>query len=624
MKKKIVCLALALLMVLPMLAGCSQNKDIDDINQEASRYTTTLNVWLITESKLVADASALINAGLTPNKKTEDLTDAQKATVAAMTEEQLAAWNQVYNISEEINKLTKAQYKTKLNLKYFLESDYYAAVEAAFAEHETNINAGNVTGKNETEETILNEYGIPELKYPTVADYEVDLLYLGDYGKYANYADNDWLIDLRTHLENAAVKLSSYVSLSYLMSATLNDNLYALPNNHGVGEYVYVMADKELMEEYSNDLSSATLYDSNFKSYLNYIFGEYTGSDKVYPIYTDNQSGKIDLDFAHYWSYDFDTTPGYALQTPNDFSIFGDSYANKAELGNSNLLADNAYMTALANKAYYEKTAGFVTTDPEAKAAVRVVRGGYELKAQYEAQGYEVMVMQYPELTDAEIYSSLFAVGAYTVNAERSAEILTFLNTDAEVRNLLQYGIVGENYTLENVTVDGKDYVWAKATKDNVYVMDVNKTGNVFLTYPSSAEDVLRWEYEKAQNLEMVVYPTLGLNYDASDKLDEKNLRIISAVSEAVADLLAQMSADEITALYHLAAGVVTNNTDMANLILSPVGTDLSYTMGGQTYVIDAAALRDAIKLMKTTEIVSGVDRSPFALYSEWLKAQEI
>jgi hypothetical protein len=379
------------------------------------------------------------------------------------------------------------------------------------------------------------------------------------------------------------------------------------------------MADKDLMAGYTNDLSGATLYDSSFKGYLDYVYATYTGSNKIFPIYTDNQSGKIDLDFAHYWSYDFDSAPGFALQTPDSFSIFGDNYANKAELGNNNLLADSAYMTALANKALYEQTAGYVTTDPEAKAAVRVVTGGYELKAQYEAEGYEVLVMQYPELDDEEIYSSLFAVGAYTVNAERSAEILTFLNTDAEVRNLLQYGIENENYTLEHVTVDGEDYVWAKATNDNLYAMDVNKCGNVFLTYPSSAEDVLRWEYAKAQNLEMVTYPTLGLNYDASDLLDEKNVRIINAVSAKLAVALAAMNADEIMAVYHRA--VACNNMDMANLILGLVGADVTYTMGETTTTIDAAALSAAIGAMKSTEITAGVPRSPYALYSEWLKS---
>ena len=616
MKKKIVCLVLALLMVLPMLVGCSQDKDIDDINKEASRYTTTLNVWMITESQLVADASAWINAGLTPDKAAEKLTDAQKAIVAGMTEDQTEAWNQVYNIVEAVNKLSKSKYKTKLNLKFFTEAEYYTAVENAFAEHKYNISQGIVTGKNETEETILNEYGIPELKYPTVADYEVDILYMGNYEKYATYAANKWLIDLRTHLENAAVKLSSYVSLSYLTSAALNDSIYALPNNHGVGEYVYVMVDKDLMAGYTNDLSGATLYDSSFKGYLDYVYATYSD---VYPIYTDNQSGKIDLDFAHYWSYDFDSAPGYALQTPDQFFLFGDSYANKAELGNDNLLANSAYMTALANKAFYEQTAGYVTTDAAAKAAVRVVTGGYELKAQYEAEGYEVLVMQYPELDDEEIYSSLFAVGAYTVNAERSAEILTFLNTNAEVRNLLQYGIEDENYTLEHVMVDGNDYVWAKATNENLYAMDVNKTGNVFLTYPASAEDVLRWEYAKAQNLEMVTYPTLGLNYDASDKLDEKNVRIVNAVSAKLAVALAAMSADEIMAVYHRA--VACNNLDMANLILGIVGNDVTYTMSGTTTTIDATVLSAAISAMKVAEIQAGVDRSPFALYSEWLKS---
>ncbi|MBR2464956.1 MAG: hypothetical protein IKB41_05970 [Clostridia bacterium] len=109
MKKKIMCLLLAVLMVLPMLAGCSKEGNIDEINKEAERYTTTLNVWLITESKLVADASAVILSGITPKKeKLNLLTDAEKATVAAMTEDQKAAWYQVWEVTDSINKLTKA------------------------------------------------------------------------------------------------------------------------------------------------------------------------------------------------------------------------------------------------------------------------------------------------------------------------------------------------------------------------------------------------------------------------------------------------------------------------------------------------------------------------------------
>lgn len=621
--KKILCLLLCLLMVLPMLASCANNSSIDDINKEASRFTTTLNMWLVTESELVADASALIVSGITPKKAANNqLSEAQKATVAAMSEEQTAAWNQVFAVSEAINKLTKAKYKIQLNLKYYLEGDYYAAVEAAFAEHKKNIDAGNIALENKTEETVYNEYGIPELKYPIVPDYEVDILFLGDYSKYFTYANNGWLVDMTPHLTESAIKLNSYVDSSYLQAAVVNNMLYALPNNHVVGEYVYLLADKALLKKYTNSVDNATIYDTEFKSYLDYIHSTYNGeagAEKIYPIYS--ATGKVDLDFAHYWSYDMDATKGFATEKNNEFSIFGDSSATDAFLENNNLLADADYMKALANKTHYEKTAGYLTTSANDRAAVRIVKGGWELKSQYEAAGYEVLVMQYPELTNEEIYSSMYAIGKYSINDDRSAEIITFLNTNAEVRNILQYGVEGENYTLETEVEGEQSYTYAVPTAENLYVMDLNKTGNTFIAYANSKEGAMRLAWEKKQNLEMVKYPTLGLTFDTAYKLDENNIRAMRAISAAMADAIAGLTtADEVLTIWTRATDIK-GDWNMADLILEYIGTDTTYVdKDGNTVTIDRAAVRNALALMQKRDINSaeGALQSPYALYYNW------
>lgn len=627
MKKKIVCLLLAMLMVLPLLAGCSNDNGIDEINKEAERYTNTLNVWLITESKLVADASAVILSGITPKKeKLNLLTDAEKATVAAMTADQKAAWYQVWEVTDSINKLTKANYRTQLNLKYFLEADYYAAVEAAFATHQQNIAAGNLQQENKTEETILNEYGIPELKYPTIADYVVDILFIGDQAKYTQYANNEWLADMQGHLADSAIKLNSYVSTEYLTAAAINGLVYAIPNNHGVGEYIYMLADKELMESYTNSLSDATLYDSSFKDYLDYVYETYTGSNKIYPIYTENQDGKIEIDYAHYWSFDFDSAPGVAVQKPNDFSIFGDAYVDTKKLENTNLLTDANYMMALANKVYYEGTDGYITTDANAKAAIKVVKGSWEDRAAYEAQGYEVMVVQYPQLTDEEIYSSMFGIGAYSVSETRAAEILTYLNTDAEMRNLLQYGVEDVNYTLETVTVNEKDYVYAKATKDNVYLMDVEKTGNTLIAYPNDPDDVLRHEYDKKQNYEMVSASALGLNFSAVFKLDEDNVRIMNAVSAKLKVAIDNMTTSaEVNTLYLRALAASESDWNMVYLIREHIGEGVTYVnAAGETVEITNAMIRKAIISMRRDALEENLDalQSPYALYLDWFERE--
>ncbi|MBR2010338.1 MAG: hypothetical protein IKA06_01120 [Clostridia bacterium] len=630
MKKKIVCLMLAILMVLPLLVGCSNEGDIDDINKEAERYTSTLNVWLITESKLVVDASAVILSGITPKKESLNLlTDAEKATVAAMTEEQKAAWYQVWQVSDSINKLTKANYRTQLNLKYFLEADYYAAVEAAFAKHEENIAAGNVQVENKTEETILNEYGIPELKYPTISDYVVDILFIGDHAKYVQYANNQWLADLQGHLTDSAIKLNSYVSSRYLTAAAINGLVYALPNNHGVGEYIYMLADKELMNSYTGSLSDATLYDSDFREYLDYVYATYTGSDKIYPIYTENQDGKIEIDYAHYWNFDLNSAPGIAVQNPDQFSIFGDAYVDTKLLENTNLLTDANYMKALANKVHYEGTEGYVTTNAADKAAIKVVKGSWEMKAQYEAEGYEVMVVQYPQLTDEEIYSSMFGIGAYSVSETRAAEILTYLNTDAEVRNILQYGIEDVNYTLETVTVNEKDYVYAKATKDNVYLMDLEKTGNTLIAYPNDPDDVLRLEYDKKQNYEMIAAPTLGLNFSDVFKLDETSVRVMSAVSEKLKAAIDNMTTSAEVETLYLRAAAAQENGDwaMTYLIREYIGDGVTYTdASGATKEITNGMIRTAVILMRKTALdeTAGALQSPYALYYDWCQREGV
>jgi len=630
MKKKIVCLALALLMVLPLLAGCSNKGDIDEINKEAERYTTTLNVWLITESELVVKASKVILSGITPRKESLNLlTDAEKATVAAMSDTEKAAWYQVWQISDEINKLTKANYRTQLNLKYFLEKDYYAAVEAAFTTHNEKESAGIYETQNMTEETILNEYGIPELKYPALPDYVVDILFIGNQEKYVQYVNEEWLADMQGHLIDSAIKLNSYVSSEYLTAAAINGLVYAFPNNHGVGEYIYMLADKELMKEYK-DLSGATLYDSDFRGYLDYIHTKYTGTgenEKIYPIYTDNESGKIDIDYAHYWSFDVSTD--VAKQTPDRFSIFGDAYADTTVLENANLLADENYMKALANKVYYEGTDGYVTTTWGDKAAIKIVKGSFEKKAEYEEEGYEVLVVQYPQLTDEELYKSMFAIGEDSVNEVRAAEIIAYLNTDAEVRNLLQYGIEGVNYTLEPVykknaetgeETDEVDGYYAKSTRDNLYLMDLEKTGNTLIAHPNDPTDIHRHEYDIEQNFEMVHAPTVGMNFSDAYEIDKNNVLVLDAVSQKMKQALDSMTYQEIMTLQWRASSVnVEDVWDMVALITEHIGTDVTYVNSeNQTVTITDTMIGDALGLYTPNDKGEYSTSSPYYLYYDW------
>ena len=258
MLKKIICLALALLMVVGVLSSCSKDKDaVEEITEEASRLTTTLNMWVITESDVIASVSDLAIEGLDPEEDESNLTDEEKAKLAALSAEQKEALSQLLSINKAINKITKLKFKTKLNVKYLTEDQYYEKVEKAFVDHKAAleeqerkkreereaIKRGEAVAKPEEvkkDETVLNEYGIPELKYPEAADYQVDILFIGNEVKYRQYITNDWLVSLDEKIENSAMEIKYNVNSIFLEAAKYNGISYAIPNNEAIGEYTYL------------------------------------------------------------------------------------------------------------------------------------------------------------------------------------------------------------------------------------------------------------------------------------------------------------------------------------------------------------------------------------------------
>ena len=612
MMKKLLCLVLGLLMVVPMLASCAGDGDaVENVTNEASRYTTTLNMWVMTDDEGVDPAQAAA-------------------------------------VNEAINKITKAKFKTKLNIKYVKESEYYAKVEAALAEQAYALDNGLISkNQPDSEETIYNEYGVPELKYPEIKDYQVDILFIGDagnisgYEKYREFADKEWLVALDGFMDNTAMKLYTYIDELYFDAIQYNGLSYGIPNNTVIGEYTYLMVDKALMrDEYyytPSDFPTSSFYDVNFQKFLGYIFDSnvkngYAAGDTeyVYPLYSAD--GTVPDEFVHYWSFDFDSMSGSYILKPDEFSLFGSFYKNDylrgEKLFNDQLLFNASYANSIKNKLTWERTEGYITTDANAKAAAKFVTGGWELKAEYEKQGYEVLIMGTPRATDKDVFGSMFAVGGFEGEnsaSDRAIEIITYLNTDPELRNLLQYGIEGVNYTLETETIDEVEYQYVSYTEENKYLMDVSKTGNAFITYPDKVENIMAWEYGKKQNFEALAAPTLGMFFDfESYVIDEKSVRIVDAVSDAIAAWMEENiygEDDLATALDNLGklcpqgfAG------DKGAHLLSFTGNDLTYTYNGATETITAADLNAALTSLSRAVIddSKNATQSPYALYLDW------
>ncbi len=487
MNKKLICLLLSVLMLLSVvLTSCGKKNDddaLDDITEEASAATVTLSMYLMSEAPVGAEQEAAIE--------------------------------------NAINVLTKAKYKVKLDLTFLTADAYYAALEENLKKQSENADL-YYTEENAAEpETEKDELGIETLKYPALKPNQVDIFYFSGYDKFTAYLQAGYLNLLNEEVDGDAKALKSYLTpslLNYMKSA--NNGIYAVPTNRAIGDYTYLLLNKEVLEKTYYDTSTSaftSLTCENVQDILNTV--KTSGlKDKYVPLHSF--TGEIDVLNYQYWGM------GENGSLSNGFSVLGGAIDHSWEMGKensfstiNNIFADEAYLSQLTVLGEYKRN-GYYDAAAVANGkdfAVGYIKGGPEVLAQY-GDKYEVVTVAAPTLSTQDLYQDMFAVSAYTVSLSRSMDIITYLNTDEEIRNLLLYGIEGENYELVDSDVkdiNGDPYKQVKYLNNN-YKMDVNKTGNTLIAYTTVDQDPLLREYAKEQNRSIKVAYSMGfhLNYD--------------------------------------------------------------------------------------------------------------
>ena len=125
--------------------------------------------------------------------------------------------------------------------------------------------------------------------------------------------------------------------------------------------------------------------------------------------------------------------------------------------------------------------AGFANPDEY----VFQVSGDYTDKAEYEKAGNICNVVKYPTATPEEVFSSAYAIINNPNKAYNDAamQIIYAINTDTQLRNLLQYGNNGIHFNFDNDAEGASETVkFVERIKDdsNNYFMNIVYTGDVF------------------------------------------------------------------------------------------------------------------------------------------------
>ncbi len=493
MNKKLVCLFLSLVMLLSVcLTACGQKSDDEaskDITEKASDAAETLAMYLMSEAPVSEE---------TANK-----------------------------IEEAVNKITESKFRTHLELYFYTEEEYYGKLNAAFdardaaaANGTLDVYRDNTDSEDSAKEneTYVDEYGLVQIKYPTIADYQVDIFYLGGVDRFNEYMSRGLLLSLDSELGSASQVITEYVSPQFLSTMkSANGGTYALPSNQAIGDYTYLLLNKEALkaayrgtENGTTDFSAYTsLTCEDAEDFIHFVNN--TMRENYIPLYTNMTSTEMLFTNLKFWGVDENNNLSDAFSILGDYFNNSDTYlGTNAYAEMSNLFENDDFLYDLEVLKGYESC--YATANEEGKKfAVGYVKGGAELVEQY-GDEYEMIVVESPRLTEEELYSNLFAVNSYTRSSADSMEILSYLNTNVDFRNLILYGIEGEHYRIiesEQENALGEKYKVAERLNES-YIMDEKKTGNTFLAYPLKGELVNIRDYGRKQNQDAKVELSLG------------------------------------------------------------------------------------------------------------------
>ena len=530
MKNRLISLLLISFMLLFCFAGCGEKTEeevMEDIGKEASKDAITISLYLMSEKPVSAKQELLME--------------------------------------QKVNDITETDHTIHVDIRYMTPDEYYERLEKDLAKMNDYYGSGNV-GKNKGNPVYTDKNGLPAVYYPPINSFDVDVFYLGGYEKYAKYKSLGYLKDLTEELNGSASALKNTINKDLIEQFKAVNGAYdAIPTNRTIGEYTYMLVSKDVLSKTKYSKSELTsLVSEGCQDILDMV-----STDKAFegyvPLYSS--TGEIDVLDVKYFNT---TAAGIAI---NKFSVLGGTYSSTWEYGKqgSYPVMDNVIASA-DNGNYgiseqikilkgYEFNGYYGTGDDADKPfAVGYIKGGLEVLSQY-SDDYEIIPVALPTLEHEDLYESLFAVSNYTNSVKGSTQILNMLNTDEEFRNLILYGVEGENYVWTDSDVldeNGNPYrVVSRQTKDadRLYVMDPLKTGNVSIAYTAVGENPLAKEYLFAQNSDIVIDYTIGFSfYDGlkSKSIDKDSfeafVRICSESEKIYAEIVAANTEEALDA----------------------------------------------------------------------------
>lgn len=502
-----------------LLVGCSSGNGEEDVDlvSSSTRSAVTLNFYIVTDEETTEEAKNAMQKAF--NEVSESKYTTHVEFVFCTADEYQAELNAKYDRIEEIKALEAAEEKRQKEIAKSLKK---AGI--------TTLKQKTTTSGTTVPETMKDTIGMTVLKYPSLLETQLDILLITDREMFASYVDNNRLTNITSNINGNNKILKTYINDTLLNNAKYGGAWYGVPNNRIIGDYTYLFVNKEMAEKYY---------------FTEENFTDFASCDTLIEYIAQNEDIAPVLSFAdyptlRYWSDDGDRTI-LATMYNTDSKQGPNSLASIV-----NVLGTTGYNDHMKQMFKY-KEKGYFAADPDncTEFGVGIVTGDYQLRNKY-SEDYYTIVLDYPRLEEEFTYSSMLAVSSYTKNLDRAMEIITDLNTETELRNILQYGVEGVHYEVDENASDSDKKITVIKKLNNDYSMNIEHTGNMFMAYFEEGMDTNAWDYGKLQNIDS----RISITYGALEHFGEVNTELMDVADRISKDYFAKMDQCQTLAEY--------------------------------------------------------------------------
>ncbi|HEX2925627.1 MAG TPA: ABC transporter substrate-binding protein, partial [Ruminiclostridium sp.] len=348
----------------------------------------------------------------------------------------------------------------------------------------------------------------------------------GDQGDYSGNARRGAWLALDPYLKTIGKEMYNTINPLLWEGVKINEKIYGVPTNKEVAVPEWWIYKKEIVDKYHLDISKYRTLES-----LGPLFKMLHQKEPEYTI--------MELD---QYSHNFFSLEGYEYIVNRDIPLMVKS-TDKSMRVVDIYETDLAKRTLNTLRQYYKS--GYINEDAAVRAGSSLGRdplvfwreggaGPYSASSWSKDTGFEVVAQQVsPTIVNTEsARGGIMVVNSRTRYPEACIKFLNCLNTDPEVRNLINFGIEGVHYDL---TSDGQVAV----RNDSGYAGVQYTQGNWFILKTLKGDPKNKWEEYKRFNSEAIKSEVLDFTPDISDPaLSSKLADVIRVTSKYYPSLM--------------------------------------------------------------------------------------